>query len=70
MAIQLWKIQITDERKGPRGGKAKPVVTRYVVAAETREEARALFEAEMPGHLEHSDLVSIAETGSRVAGVR
>lgn len=70
MTVQLWQVTLTDERKGPRGGRAKPVISTYVVAAESLDEARAVFEAERPGYLEHSGHVSIAETQCRTWSVR
>lgn len=49
--VTLWMVTLTTERTGPRGGKAKPIIDRYVVAATTREEAAKAFESDMPGYM-------------------
>lgn len=62
---QLWQITITDKPLKPRG---KPVMSAFVVAATTREEAVQAFCDEIGAHhLELAERWSCCETRSRVA---
>ncbi len=63
--MQQWQITITDKPIKPRG---KPVLTAFVVAAATREEAIQAFKDEIGAHhLELAERWSCCETRSRVA---
>lgn len=65
MNAQQWQITITDKPLKPRG---KPVMSAYVVAATSREEAVQAFKDEIGAH--HLDLAerwSCSQTGARVA---
>lgn len=59
--LQQWLASITTPRTGPRGGKAKPIIERYIIAAESREAAMAALEAEQPAQLQGAQ-VTISET--------
>jgi hypothetical protein len=68
--LQAYQVTVTDPRTGPRGGKAKPVISNYVVTATSREEALALFADEMASAFgEHSQVQAFA-CGCRVLGGR
>jgi predicted transcriptional regulator len=67
--LQAFQVTITEERTGPRGGKAKPVIRAYSVTAATPEEARALFIAEMGEHQVEGARVTVSACGCRVMPV-
>jgi hypothetical protein len=67
--LQAFQITITEDRKGPRGGKAKPVIRAYAVTAESRYEAHALFVAEMGEHQIEGARVTVSACGCRVMPV-
>lgn len=58
-----WQVMLVDKPLKKRG---KPVVTMYVVAASSREEAQAHFEQEMPGHLGLTEHYAITPCDCRV----
>ena len=64
--IQQFIIQLTDERTGPRGGKAKPLVTQYAVAATTSEEALACFNEECPAMVMPTTRITVSASQCRV----
>lgn len=57
--LQAWQIRIVTPRTGPRGGRAAPLINSYSVTAETREEARALFDEEMGHQILPTDEVGV-----------
>ena len=46
--LQQWVVVTQIPQVGPRGGYRKPITERFLVAAESREDARAAFDIEMP----------------------
>lgn len=65
-APMQFLVVLTDERRGPRGGKAKPIVNTYVVAAYSREEALDVFRQECPNMILDTTDVSVVTGDCRV----
>lgn len=66
MKTQQFIIHLSDERSGPRGGKAKPLVTCYTVAAVSQEEALEVFRDECPNMIADTTTVRVIPTLCRV----
>jgi hypothetical protein len=64
--LQAFQVVVIEERKGPRGGKAKPIVRAYSVTAESQDQARALFIEEMGAHQVEGARVTVTACGCRV----
>lgn len=64
--MELFLIVLSDPRVGPRGGKAKPSIDRYVAAGTSQDDALAAFKQECPGLITETTTVDVLPTLSRV----
>lgn len=64
--LQAFQITLTDEKTGPRGGKALPLRRAYSVTAETPTDALEIFKEEMPGQIAEKTQVTVSGWGCRV----
>jgi hypothetical protein len=65
--MQLFCVFICIEQAGPRGGRRKPLMSQYVVLADTAEEARAIFTNDM-SHIADS-ISAVMPWGDRIARI-
>lgn len=66
VGLQAFQIMLIDP---PLRGRRKPIVTAYVVTANTADEARAVFEAEWPELIAPLTRVTVTPRGCRVTNL-